>query len=418
MTKSGPYQTSELGPLRLVIILADESANWKIAGLRQLDRLLLSVAEFARTNQPGARIDVRIIWDERVDARSRCEPANAVLANIETAHSIHDVSIPDGEASVVLSTRLVPSRVRFAEVIAALANDPLDLRNTAVEETERQLNARLRTAVDGGWDYLASRDEIAAAEQRFLKQNGKSQDGLASRFVNRPLSRLVTRWLLKSSITPSTWSVLIFALPLCAAGAFLSGTYSSFLLGCVIFQLYSILDGCDGEIARARFLESEFGRRLDSFCDLLGNLLLALTLGIGLARHAEAGGAPNSWLYLAEGIAAAGLIVLSEGIVFVRRTRPDGAQQQQPTRWNGALYQRHHEFLERSGILLLGERFAWWLVQLTKRDMAMLAFVLLALVGWPQCILHLLLAVSGVSSALAGNAFLRPAAPAIAQEAT
>ncbi len=86
-------------------------------------------------------------------------------------------------------------------------------------------------------------------------------------------------------------------------------------------------------------------------------------------------------------------------------------------KWHGALYQRHHEFLERSGILLLGERFVWWLVQLTKRDMAMLAFLLLALVGWPQVILHLLFLVAGISSLLAGNAFLRQPAPVVPQAA-
>ncbi|MDQ3119416.1 MAG: hypothetical protein M3Q89_07605, partial [Verrucomicrobiota bacterium] len=101
---------------------------------------------------------------------------------------------------------------------------------------------------------------------------------------------------------------------------------------------------------------------------------------------------------------------------FARRTRKENTATA-PTRWNGALYQRHHEFFERSGILFFGERFAWWLVQLTKRDMAMLAFLLLAAVRWPECILHLLLLVSGISSALAGNAFLRQPAPALPQEA-
>jgi hypothetical protein len=35
-------------PLSRVVILADESANWRVAGLRQLDRLVLCLDEFAK----------------------------------------------------------------------------------------------------------------------------------------------------------------------------------------------------------------------------------------------------------------------------------------------------------------------------------------------------------------------------------
>jgi hypothetical protein len=55
-------------------------------------------------------------------------------------------------------------------------------------------------------------------------------------------------------------------------------------------------------------------------------------------------------------------------------------------------------------------------VFLTKRDMAMLAFVFLAFVGYPEWILHLLLGVGAVNSALAGNAFFRAPAPAPVQQ--
>jgi phosphatidylglycerophosphate synthase len=266
------------------------------------------------------------------------------------------------------------------------------------------------------WNYLNNRREIASSERRFLKHNGKSQDGLVSRHLNRPLSRAVTRWLLKLPLVPTAWSALIFVLPIVASFAFLHGTYASFVLGAAIFQLYSILDGCDGEIARSKFLHSEFGRRFDSFCDLIGNVLLAVTLGIGLARHSAAHGFTGSF-YILEGIATAVLAVVSEGVVFARRSRAEPIVLSS-TRWKGVLYQRHHELIGGSGILVLGEHVAFWLVQLTKRDMAMLAFLLLAIAGWPQWNLHLLLIVSGISSLLACNAFLRQPAALVSEEAS
>ena len=52
-------------------------------------------------------------------------------------------------------------------------------------------------------------------------------------------------------------------------------------------------------------------------------------------------------------------------------------------------------------MLLFGEKFASWLIQLTKRDVAVLFFVFLAAIGQPAWILHLLFGVTAISLALA-----------------
>lgn len=399
--------------LRRVLIFANHSADWRVAGLRQLDRLALSLQEFADTRGP---MEVCISWDEPAHARAKSSPEMASLPAL-TFVAVEDFMHDDREIDLVVTTHLFLHRESLSQLLAEI---PATARSGELswKEQANKANAVLRIAgnVRPTWRYLANEKEIPACERAFLRGHGKSQDGLVSRHLNRRVSRAVSRRLLKLPITPNAWSVLIFALPLIASLVFLRGSYGAFVIGCVIFQLYSMLDGCDGEIARAKFLQTEFGRRLDSFLDLMGNLLLALCLGIGLSRQAH-GAAFFNWFYAAEGVAAAILIALSEGIVFVRRSRTPAAALT-ATKWNGMLYRRHHEFLERSGILLLGERFAFWLVQLTKRDMAMLAFVILALVGWPQGILHLLFAVAGISSILAGNAYLRPVPARLAPEAS
>ncbi|MBA2623629.1 MAG: CDP-alcohol phosphatidyltransferase family protein, partial [Chthoniobacterales bacterium] len=379
MTRSGLLETPGATPLRRVLILADESAAWKVAGLRQLDRLLLTLQDFARTHQPHVAPNICVFWNPQTPKLEGCDDTERV-----------EEFLADDAPYLLLDTHLLLHRGSLPDLLAELPETRASVPDweSLFCESKRALAESANPADVVGWEQLGGRKDISGAESRFLKNSGKSQDGLASRYVNRPLSRLVTRCLLKTPVSPSMWSVAIFVLPLCACFAFLQGTALGFVAGCAIFQLYSILDGCDGEIARAKFLQTESGRRLDSFLDLLGNVLLALTLGLGLARHAEVH-STAAWFYLTEGVAAAILIVLSEGIVFARRTRTEDTATG-ATRWNGALYQRHHEFLERSGILFFGERFAWWLVQLTKRDMAMLAFLFLAAVRWPECILHLL----------------------------
>ncbi|OGW84070.1 MAG: hypothetical protein A3C47_00150 [Omnitrophica bacterium RIFCSPHIGHO2_02_FULL_51_18] len=67
------------------------------------------------------------------------------------------------------------------------------------------------------------------------------------------------------------------------SGVFLAqGTYACFILGALCFQIAMILDNCDGNIARAKNMKSEFGAWLDIFVDLLIDILFfaGLTLGV------------------------------------------------------------------------------------------------------------------------------------------
>ncbi len=399
-------------PLRRVLVLADESAAWIVAGLPQLERIALTLNAYAEARDLSEPIEISVWWKE--DAL-RPLPNDPRLRNVELRAWNPAVEIAAAPTDLILSTHLFLHRdsvPRLLETQAALPPRESAAWSGRAAEVEATFGS-----VDGEeWRYLTSRRQIAASEREFLGRSGKSQDGMVSRYLNRRVSQFVSRWLLKLPITPSAWSLSIFILPLLACFAFIRGTYWGFVVGALVFQLYSILDGCDGEIARAKFLQSEFGRRLDSLCDLVGNVLLALVLGLGLANMTLRGS--GGWLlYIVEGIVAAVLILTSEGIVFLRRSRGENSTPA-PERWNGVLYQRHHEFVERSGLLIVGEQAARWLVMWTKRDMAMLAFLFFALIGRAEWSLHLLLAVSAASSALAGNAFLRQPTPALPQEAS
>ena len=86
---------------------------------------------------------------------------------------------------------------------------------------------------------------------------------------------------------------------------------------------------------------------------------------------------------------------------FYLVSREPRVVEDKPEPLGGAIYPRHRELVERSGMLVLGEKFASWLIQLTKRDVAMLFFVFLAAIGQPAWILHLLAAVTVTSLVLA-----------------
>ena len=208
----------------------------------------------------------------------------------------------------------------------------------------------------------------------------KPQDGFVSRFLNRPISSRVTRMLVKFPIHPSAFTASIFVLPLVAAVFFVRGDYFSVLLGAAIFQLFSILDGCDGEIARAKNLESKFGERLDNVCDFLGSLIYVLALANGLNHFKE-------------GVVCAVLILANE-LVLKWGTRAKWVDSED---FHESFYTRHHGMIGHSGLLELGERFVWWLFQLTKRDVAIFFFLMLALLNQAIWIVHLWTIVAGTS---------------------
>ena len=220
----------------------------------------------------------------------------------------------------------------------------------------------------------------------------KPQDGFVSRFLNRPISSRITRLLVKFPIHPSAFTTSIFVLPVAAGVFLLRGDYLSILMGAAIFQVFSILDGCDGEIARAKNLESKFGERLDNLCDFLGSLIYVLALGSGL-RHSK------------EGVVCALLITANE-LLLRWGTR---AIQVPSENFHESFYARHHGMIGHSGLLDLGERFVWWLFQLTKRDVAIFVFLVLALLNLGTWILHLWTIVAGASLMISAIATARAA---------
>jgi phosphatidylglycerophosphate synthase len=139
-------------------------------------------------------------------------------------------------------------------------------------------------------------------------------------------------------------------------------------------------------------LESKFGERLDNVCDFLGSLIYVVALGTGLHHFKE-------------GVVCALLITANE---FVLRWGT-GAKRVASEDLHESFYARHHGMIGHSGLLDLGERFVWWLFQLTKRDVAIFFFLILALLNLGGCILHLWTIAAGGSLIISAIATARAA---------
>lgn len=140
--------------------------------------------------------------------------------------------------------------------------------------------ARARTLdIDGGhWIDVDDERNFHQAEQKLLSSLDKPSDGPISRYLNRPISTRISRALVKTRISPNTLSFLSFLL--CCTGAFLFflGKYPYLLIGGLLAQMSSITDGVDGEIARLKFQQTEFGGWFDAVLDRYADAFLLFGL--------------------------------------------------------------------------------------------------------------------------------------------
>jgi phosphatidylglycerophosphate synthase len=120
-----------------------------------------------------------------------------------------------------------------------------------------------------------------AARRMLLRALRKSNDGVVSRTLNRPVSIAMSSFFATTPITPNQLTFLTFLFAL--LGAWLVAS-QWFVLGTLTLQFASILDGCDGEVARLKYQSSKLGAWLDTVLDDISNVAFAVGMGYGLFR--------------------------------------------------------------------------------------------------------------------------------------
>lgn len=159
-----------------------------------------------------------------------------------------------------------------------------------------------------GFFYPPDAPGAAAALLRSLEGTG---DGLVDTYLNRPLSRLLTRALVGTGISPNAVTLVACAVALSGVGLIASRRYEAALAGALLFQLSAVLDCVDGELARLTYRFSPLGARLDLALDNLAHVLLFLALGWASA--------PRLGLELALGLGVSAALGAAIGFALVYR---------------------------------------------------------------------------------------------------
>lgn len=139
------------------------------------------------------------------------------------------------------------------------------------------------TAIPAAIDPLVvtTAADVEDAEWRLLRGLVKDTDGFMARNVERPISLRIARRLASTGITPNQVTLLSVGIGLCGALFFLSAYWLWQTIGALLFLAHSILDGCDGELARLKFQESRFGGIIDYWGDNVVHIAVFACIAIG-----------------------------------------------------------------------------------------------------------------------------------------
>jgi len=151
---------------------------------------------------------------------------------------------------------------------------------------------------DNYWIDVDNEDMFKIAESKLWSNLKKKYDGPVSRYLNRPISTSISKYLLKTRISPNFISLFTFIIATLGAFFFFLGGYVNLVIGGILAQFASIIDGCDGEIARLKFQATAFGGWFDAVLDRYadGFLLFGLTYYVYFIN--------NNFLYIAIGFLA------------------------------------------------------------------------------------------------------------------
>jgi uncharacterized protein (TIRG00374 family) len=133
------------------------------------------------------------------------------------------------------------------------------------------------------WQSVNVPSDRLIAERKLDGWLVKPTDGLFAR-MNRRVSIPISRRLIKFPITPNMVTLFTLGVGFLAGLFFALGGYWNTLTGALLSVWASILDGCDGEVARLKLQTSKFGCWLETICDYLYYLFIFAGMSIGLTK--------------------------------------------------------------------------------------------------------------------------------------
>lgn len=156
--------------------------------------------------------------------------------------------------------------------------------SNAVQKLADQGSAKVMDIRGLMWADIDTLEDAKHGADKLMATLGRPEDGLVSRYLNRPISKWISRRLVKTSLSANAVTALNMILGIIGGVIAAVGGYWPFLICALLFQLNSIIDGTDGEIARLKFQKSPGGQWWDTIADNIVYLFVLSGLTIGVKR--------------------------------------------------------------------------------------------------------------------------------------
>ena len=118
----------------------------------------------------------------------------------------------------------------------------------------------------------SSPSEVRRAEKLLVRSLKKTADGYAARVFNRHISLFFTSFLMRTRIHPNVITMLAFASAFSGGLVIAGGGYWHGVVGMLLVEWGSIVDGIDGELARLTCRFSKLGQWMDTVTDDISNV--------------------------------------------------------------------------------------------------------------------------------------------------
>lgn len=287
-----------------VVLVRPKTAGLKIAALTLLDRLIVALHR-------GGCARITLVTCEPLPPLRRSRAWGILFDVVSERPPVAGPVLVATTDQLVLATDVRELLTRGGRLESSDGRGmPIGIFRNGLAGDEPDFGTLPSLRASAAACAVADARDLPAASQRLWASLTSSSDGFVDRWFNRPLGRPLARWLVRTPVTPNLISLVSIAIGVAAAWFFAQGAGSSAILGAILFQVSAIIDCVDGDVARAVFKESPWGRWLDIVGDQVVHAAVFGGIALGLYRMG------NDTLVLWLGASAMAGALIAFGVVM------------------------------------------------------------------------------------------------------
>lgn len=244
------------------------------------------------------RFQSRLLWVDadpgeggKMEIFSRSEPRGVLLveANLVTTANTLQEFIRRAQETGALEQNRIASLKPNHRIAGGMHLFPAGKTYLLEQVARREAVAEpVETIALGGERHLSLlvKDGASArlAEKTLIHRHKFHYTQFMDVWFNRFFSLRISAFLVKTPVTPNQVTLFGLVIGLVAGYFFSRGDYLGQVLGGFFLVVTAIWDCCDGDVARLKMMESDFGETLDTICDNIINVFVFTGMMIGVVN--------------------------------------------------------------------------------------------------------------------------------------